>query len=224
MKQIIILLLILGGGYYFYIHGLQQAFSKVNFSSGATLGEKPKETNSQSPSMSKKGSLPEIAPERLYGLKVSNKTMGLVETTVFNTYDADVCYAFTEMIYASGSAATPRIVEKYLSTFTLPEDKNKLIALITRYKDKQSLRILEDLMNKGVFSRKMLLGKIADYHTEESNDLVKKTAESAKGNLAAEAKEVYSELVNWDKMKAGDKTPTARRMQELMNDPLKGDL
>lgn len=221
MKQIIILLLVLGGGYYFYTHGLQQALSKVNMDPKSNLQETSKDGNS--PSL-KKGGLPEIAPERLSGLKVSNKTMGLVETTVFNTYDADVCYAFTEMIYASGSAATPRVVDKYLAAFTLPEDKNKLIALITRYKDRQSLKILEDLMNKGTFSRKMLLNKIADYHTEESNALIKKTAESGKGNLASEAKEVYSELLNWDKMKSGDKTPTARRMQELMTDPLKGDL
>ncbi len=222
MKQFIILLLILGGGYYFYTHGLQQTFQKINLEPKTLIKEQKKEDNnpvSASPNSQKNG-LPEIAPERLSGLKISSSNMNKVEEVVFNTYDADTCFAYVDMIYSSGSSASARVINKYLTTFDVPDDRNKIITLITKYKDKQSLKILEDLMKRGAFSRKMLLNKIAQYNTEESTDVIKKVAESSNNDsLAAEAKSMLSEIINFNKMESGNRQTAARRMQMLMNDP-----
>lgn len=215
MKSFIVLLLIIGGGYYWYTHGLSTVLSKANLSPKEFVRD-GKSAKAELPSMA---GLPEIAPERSSGLKMSAQNMNLVETTVFNTYDSNVCYAYTEMVYASGSANAPKVINKYLSTFTLPEEKNKILPLITRYKDKQSLRILEDFMKRGVFSRKMLLKKISEYHTDESTEVVKRTMENNLSPIKEEAKEIYNELMNWDKISTGDKVPAARRIAGLMNNP-----
>ena len=221
MKQFIILLLILGGGYYFYTHGLQQTFQKINLEPKTIVKEQVKESSSNntvpSANAQQKG-LPEIAPERLAGLKMSNSSMNKVEEVVFNTYDADTCFAYVEMVYSSGSSASPRVINKYLTTFDVPEDRNKIIPLITKYKDKQSLKILEDLMKHGAFSKKMLLNKIAQYNTDESSNMIRKVAEGS-DSLADEAKAMLSELVNFNKMESGKKQPSARRMQMLMDNP-----
>ncbi|MGN0022737.1 MAG: hypothetical protein ACI352_01715, partial [Elusimicrobiaceae bacterium] len=200
---------------YWYTHGLAKVIARTNVSPKEFV-QNGKSAKAELPSMA---GLPEIAPERSSGLKMSAQNMNLVETTVFNTYDSNVCYAYTEMIYASGSANAPKVINKYLATFTLPEEKNKILPLITKYKDKQSLRILEDFMKRGVFSRKMLLKKISEYHTDASTDVIKRTAENNLSPIKEEAKEIYNELINWDKVSTGDKVPAARRIAGLMNNP-----
>ena len=66
----------------------------------------------------------------------------------------------------------------------------------------------------------MLLNKIAQYNTEESTDVIKKVAESSNNDsLAAEAKSMLSEIINFNKMESGNRQTAARRMQMLMDDP-----
>ena len=74
-------------------------------------------------------------------------------------------------------------------------------------------------MKRGVFSRKMLLKKISEYHTEESKDVVKRTAENNLSPIKEEAKDMLYELMNWDKVPTGDRVPAARRVAGLMNNP-----
>ncbi len=214
MKQFIVLLLICVGGYYLYTHGLSAVMQKANLNPREITqdGKIP-----QGPGASRVLGLPEIAPERSSGLKISTANLNLVETAVINTYDAAVCFAFVEMVYASGSAETPKVINKYLSIFDLPEDKNKLLPLLTKYKDRQTLKILEDLMNRGVFSRKMLLKKISEYNTQESLDSIKRASESKIAALQADAKQLYNDLRNWDKESEGTQTPTAHRRAALMS-------
>lgn len=213
MKQLIVLLLIVGGAYYFYNNGLSAVMQKANLNPRDFTQEGKAAKTTAAPASA---GLPEIAPERSSGLKMNANNMSLVETTVFNTYDSAVCFAYVEMIYASGSANAPKVINKYLATFDLPEDKNKILPLVTRYKDKQSLRILEDFMNKGVFSRKMLLKKISEYNTKDSLDTIKRASESKISAIQEDAKELYNELLNWDKMEGGDKKSNAQRAAALM--------
>ena len=65
----------------------------------------------------------------------------------------------------------------------------------------------------------MLLKKISEYHTDASTDVIKRTAENNLSPIKEEAKEIYNELINWDKVSTGDKVPAARRIAGLMNNP-----
>lgn len=238
MKQFIVLLLVIAAGYYFYTHGLQQTFKKINLEPEAIVQESVKENKNTAVAPKQETGLPEIAPERSSGLKMDNRNMNLLETTVFNTYDAKTCFAYVEMVYASGSSAASKVINKYLATFDLAEDRNKIIPLITKYKDKQSLKILEDLKKRGYFSKKILDAKIAEYDAYEAknenrNTSLEDTDKNASGNdtvandekhsLADEAKDMYSEIVNWNKMEAGKKVSPAKRLQGLMDDPQQGE-
>ena len=192
MKQIIVLLLVIGGGYYFYTHGLAEVLKKANLNPKDFVTEVKEATTGLALAYS---GLPEIAPERSGGLKMNPANMRLVETTVFNTYDTDVCFAYTEMIYSSGSVSAPKVIDKYLTTFTLPEDKNKILPLVTKYKDKQTLKILEDFLKRGVFSRSMLLRKIAEYRSKEALDIIKTVADTPSSPVRDEAQNIYSEMI-----------------------------
>ncbi len=230
MKQIIVLLLIIGGGYYLYTHGLADVMKKANLDPKDFVEEVKEATGGTIAGVTKTSSeLPEIAPERESGLKMNAANMRLVETTVFNTYDTDVCFAYTEMIYASGSASAPKVINKYLSTFTLPEDKNKILPLVTKYKDKQSLKILEDFLKRGVFSRSMLLKKISEYRNKEALAVIKSIADNPSSPVRDEAQNIYSEMItqSWytgaqpsaGKIGTGDKQLASHRIATLMNNP-----
>ncbi len=195
MKQIIVLLLVIGGGYYLYTHGLSEVMKKVNLNPKDLVEEVKEATGGTLGGILKSNELPEIAPERTGGLKMNAANMGLVETTVFNTYDTDVCFAYTEMIYESGSASAPNVINKYLSMFTLPEDKNKILPLVTKYRDKQTLKILEDFLKRGVFPRNMLLKKISEYRNKEALEVIKSVADNPSSPARNEAQSIYSEMI-----------------------------
>ena len=237
MKQIIVLLLIIGGGYYLYNNGLSDVLRKANLDPKDFVEGVKEATGGTVGGISKAAELPEIAPERASGLKMNAANMRLVETTVFNTYDTDVCFAYTEMIYASGSASAPKVINKYLATFTLPEDKNKILPLVTKYKDKQSLKILEDFLKRGVFSRSMLLKKISEYRNKEALAVIKSVADTPSSPVRDEAQNIYSEMItqSWytgvqsaaSQIGTGDKQLATHRIAALMNNPNqsnKGDL
>lgn len=189
MKQLILVLLLLGGGYYLYNNGFLNVIKQAKIDPKSFIGE----IKGAAGAVSYKG-LPEKNDSRGTGLKGADANIKLVENTIFATYDANTCYAYTEMAYMSGSNDSEKIITRYLANFTLPEEKNKILTLVTRYKDKQTLEILRQLFNRGTFSRKMLLNKIAEYRSPEVVAIIQQAKSDSNMSVSKEAEAIDARI------------------------------
>ncbi len=209
MKQLIVVLLLLGGGYYLYNNGFLNVIKgQIGVNSQFFMGG----NNSASKTVAKLG-LPEKEPSRAGGLKGATENIKTVERTIFDTYDASACYAYVEMAYANGSDDSALLINRYLNAFTLPEEKAKIFNMLLMYKDKQTLDILKNFFDRGVFSRKVLLRKIADFKSFEVAPIITEAMKDPNASVAAEAKLINDEISQqpWYNQPTADGTPTLKR-------------
>ncbi len=190
MKQLIVVLLLLGGGYYLYNNGFLNVIKgQIGVNSQFFMGG----NNSAAKTAAKPG-LPDKEPSRAGGLKGSSESIRTIEKTIFDSYDASACYAYVEMAYANGSDDSALLINRYLNAFTLPEEKAKILNLLLQYRDKQTLDILKSFFDRGVFSRKVLLHKIADFKSFEVAPIIAEAMKDPSPAVAAEAKLINDEI------------------------------
>lgn len=190
MKQLIVVLLLLGGGYYLYNNGFLNVIKgQIGVNSQFFMGG-----NNNTAAKAVKPGLPEKETSREGGLKGSSESIKTIERTIFDSYDSSACYAYVEMAYANGSDDSPLLINRYLNAFTLPEEKAKILNMLLQYRDKQTLDILKGFFDRGVFSRKVLLHKIADFKSFEAAKIVADAMKDPSPSVAAEAKLINDEI------------------------------
>jgi hypothetical protein len=192
MKQLIVILLIAGGCYYLYYGG----FFKIPGSSDLSPKEFVGNIKSAADIMAGVSvkNLPEKAPQRDCGGTISQSNFNALKDIVFTAYDSKAAYALADLAYSGGFSEAKDIINKYLSLFTMPEEKNRILSLVTRYKDKESLDMLVNFLNNGTFNRKALLGKIADFKSPEAAAAIRAAAGSGNFAVRSEAKALIEEL------------------------------
>lgn len=190
MKQLIVVLLLLGGGYYLYNNGFLNVIKgQIGINSQFFMG-----SNTPASSKTSKSGLPEKETSRAGGLKGNPESIKTIERTIFDSYDSSACYAYVEMAYANGSDDSALLINRYLNAFTLPEEKAKILNMLLPYKDKQTLDILKNFFDRGVFSRKVLLHKIADFKCYEAAQIVADAMKDPSPSVSAEAKLINGEI------------------------------
>ncbi len=189
MKQLIVVLLLLGGGYYLYNNGFLNVIKgQIGVNSQYFMDGKA------SVAKQSVAGLPEKEPSRAAGLKGNPENIKIVEKSIFDSYDSSACYAYVEMAYANGSDDSAMLINRYLNAFTLPEEKAKILNMLLPYKDKQTLSILKSFFDRGVFSKKVLLRKIADFKSYEVAPIITEAMKDPNSSVAAEAKLINDEI------------------------------
>ena len=194
MKQLLIIMLLAGGGYYIYHNGFLKVLNDMKLSPKEFISDMKGAASSLT--ASPEGNLPSRAAERACQASVAKANFNALENAVFAAYNSKAAYALAEMAYSLGMEESEGLINKYLATFSRAEEKNRILALITRYKDKESLDMLNKFFIRGVFARKTLMRKIADYKTPEAAEVIQAAAESQNASMRAAAQEVYEEVNN----------------------------
>lgn len=223
MKQLIVVLLILGGGFYLYNNGFLNVIKQqIGVNSDAFMG------SAKSALSVFNSGLPEKESTRAGGLKGSPDNVKLVEKTIFDTYDSDACYAYIEVAYANGVDGVEDAINKYLAAFNTPSAKAKLLNMLLKYKDRQTLYILRNFFLKGTFARKMLLHKMADFKSYEVAQIMQEAMKDPNPSVAAEAKLINDEIStqSWYQSPNAQKTDSGKiplagkQIQEALAAPL----
>lgn len=170
MKQLLFLVILVVMGYFIFQGGLGRVLSKANISTKGLLSDITQTVDANF--------IPEVASERSSFKTSDGGSFNHIKNNVFITYDPDVCYALVDLVYSSGSFEAAPLINEYLSMFSLPEDQAKILNLLNKYKDRQTLRILLNLYKKGSIERAKLLNVLSGYHTPEVAQTIHSAAES----------------------------------------------
>jgi hypothetical protein len=222
MKQLLIILLLAGGGYYVYHNGFIKVLSDMKLSPKEFVADM-KDAASSLSEQTQAGKLPQRAPERACQASVSKANFGALESAVFASFDSKAAYALVEMAYSLGMEESEGIINKYLAAFPRASEKNRILTLITKYQDKDSLDMLNKFFIRGVFARKTLIRQIADYKTPEAAEVIQAAVDDKNAVLRDAAREVYEEVKNeqWYISGTHKKIPlAAQHTKEIYNIPL----
>jgi hypothetical protein len=224
MKQLIILILLVGGGYYLYNNGFLKVFSNAKLSPKEFLSDvKNAASNSITSAAGASRTLPEKAPERSLNLSINKAGLTALENAVFASYDSRAAYALAELVYGAGLSDGDRVINRYLSAFTLAEEKNRILTLLGRYRDRESFEMLLKYYNRGTFSRKTLLRKLADFKSPEAAEFLTGVLNDNNAALRAAAEAIVSEVSDepwYENYKTRKQPLPSGHLQELMSIPL----
>lgn len=191
MKQILFLIVLVLVGYFVLWGGTTRVLYKADIS--------PKTLISNIASGVDESFLPQVDPAR-HGFKYTNsKSFNTIKNNVFLTYDPEICFAFVDLVYSSGSSYSESVMKEYFKIFVLPEDYMRILNLLKSYKDKQSMNILLTIYNSENNDeiKPAVLTLLAEYHLPEVARLIKgatfsedeaisKTAQGLSESLAEE--------------------------------------
>ena len=109
MKQILFLIILVLVGYFVLWGGTTRVLYKADIS--------PKSLLTNIASGVDENFLPEVDPLRT-GFKYTNShSFGKVKENIFITYDPDICFAFIDLVYSSGSRDAEALIRQYLTMF-----------------------------------------------------------------------------------------------------------
>ncbi len=188
MKQLLFVIIIAVVGYFIFQGGVGRVFSKANINTKGLLADITQTID--------ENYIPDIAQERSNFRESISNSLGNVKTTVFMTYDPEVCFSLIDIVYSSGGSQAETLINEYLSMFTLPEDRAKILGLLGKYKDRQTLRILLNLYKNGTLGRVSLLNALSVYHTPEVAQIINNAVSSENAALsqtAAKLEESFAE-------------------------------
>ena len=182
MKHILFLFVVIVAGYFVFWGGTTAALSKADIT--------PKDLMSNVAAGVDQNFIPDIAVNRR-GFKYNNSnSFGKVKDNVFMTYDPEICFAFIDIAYSSGGGEAESLIREYLKMFTLPEDRAKVLKLLTSYKDKQTLRMLLSFYQDELLERANLLNVLSTYRTPEVAQIINNAVSSDNLILAQTAKQL----------------------------------
>lgn len=188
MKQIIVIFIVFIGIYFMYNHGFIKTIVRPKANPEA-IEEKPKVNPEAEPILHKQ--LPAVAPERNQAMRGSSDALSKVESSCFSLFDPPTSYAFVEIAYFNGAPDISRIINRYLANYNMPEDRAKILNLLSSVRDKQTFDVLVDFFNRNIFPKKTLLHTIADFDSSESFDFLKNVAkENTNAALRKEAMDI----------------------------------
>ena len=182
MKQLLFLILIVGIGYFLFKGGIGRVLSKANINTKGLITDITQTVD--------ENFIPDTAPERSNFKVTNSNSLARIRENVFITYDPDICFSMVDLVYSSGSTEALSYINEYLSMFSLPEDKAKVLNLLSQYKDRQTLSILITLYKNGSLGRSNLLNVLSAYHTAEVAQIIHNAAASSNDSLAQTAKKL----------------------------------
>lgn len=170
MKQILFLIVLALVGYFIFWGGTTNVLYRADMN--------PKNLLTNIVSGVDENFLPEVDPSR-NGFKYTNAdSFNKIKENIFLTYDPDTCFSLVDLVYSSGSKDSEPLMRQYLNMFSLPEDRSRILSLLKSYKDKQTLRILLSFYKNSSISKVSVLNALAEYHTPEVAQLIKKASSS----------------------------------------------
>ncbi len=199
MKQLIFICLLIGGGYYLYNSGFVDVLKNTRLDPTGFVEDVKAATSSTVAAVVKKERFPKLprrAESRAGGVQGARNSVKLIEDTILNTYDVNASYALVDVMYSSGAGNSKELVNKYLLNFSMPEDRDKLLELITAYKDQETLDILVEMINKGTFSRRTLFKKINAFENPAIIPILDSFLNSNNSSIQKEAKQAKNEMLS----------------------------
>ena len=152
MKQLIIIILLAGGGYYLYNNGFLKIFKDMKISPKEFVAD-VKTAAAESVAAHNFKPMPQRAPERSSGSAISRDYFSALEKAAFASKDSQAVFSLVEIAFNAGLVQTDALISRYLITFTKAEEKNRVLDLASRYKDKDSLNMLNRFFRQGTFPR-----------------------------------------------------------------------
>lgn len=218
MKKLIFLLLLIGGAVYAYNKGY---FGAIKLSP-AEFAKQVTDAAKSAAGALEFEPLPLKAPERNWKPGLPSADFVALETVVMASRNAKAAYALAEFAYGTGLPEGGAYIRRYLAAFTRPSEKNRILTLVTKYKDKESLDLLESFLTRGTFARKTVLGHIADYKTPEAAQIIMNAADSPTPAINTPAKAMLVELNDqpWFSHSQGKRTLAGKHTADIINIPL----
>ena len=188
MKQILFLIVLVLVGYFVLWGGTTRVLHKADIN--------PKTIISNLATGVDEGFIPEVDPAR-HGFKYTDsKSYKKIKDNIFLTYDSEICFAFVDLVYSSGSKMSESLMKEYMKIFILPEDYAKILNLLKSYKDKQTLSILLSIYNLETSQelKPVVLNILSEYHTPQIAHLIKDATLSEDEALAQAAQSIVDSL------------------------------
>ncbi len=167
--------------------------------------------------------VPEIATARREFNSTNKNSLSLIKNNLFLTYDPEVCFALVDLAYSSNAPEAESLIKEYLNMFTLPEDKSKILSLLSAYKDKQTMRILLSLYENSSLDKANLLNILATYHTPEVAQLLNQETSNSNQLISQMANQLVSSFKEQEWYKDGmnflsnDNTVAKKQNDEINN-------
>ena len=186
MKKLIIIALLIAGGYYLYNHNER------------ILGDiRPSEMGSSSSAAARAGGrLPQKTPERSCRINMPRGNFNALENAAFGTYDQRAAFALVELTYTAGMDEAAQVITRYLSVFTIPEDRWPVLTLVSKFRDRESLDMLNRFLTNGTFPRRTVLNNIAAFKNAEAAAIIRDAMGSQNAAIRSAADAVFEEVKN----------------------------
>ena len=165
MKQILFILILAAVAYAIFWGGAVKVLYKADIKPQdfiSSIASKVEDTDF----------VPEIATARKEFNYTNKNSFSLIKNNLFLTYDPELCFALLDIAYSSNAPEAEAMIKEYLKMFTLPEDKSKILGLLSAYKDKQTMKIILSLYDSNSLDKANLLNILANYHTPEVAQLI----------------------------------------------------
>ena len=190
MKQLLIVLLLAGGGYYIYLNGFFSVFKDIKLSPKDFVADvKAAAAESVAAPGSK---LPRRAPERVCGAATSRSSLSALEKVAFADKNSQAAaFALTEFAYNAGVDGADALITRYLTMFTKPEDKTRILNLVSKHKDRESLDLLNKFFMGGAFPHKVVAQKIAEFRDPEAAEIIHNAIDNKDAAVREAAQAVY---------------------------------
>lgn len=198
MKQLIFIGILIAGGYYLYNSSFFDVLKNTRLDPTGFVEDVKAATSSTVAAVTKRDrfpKLPQRAESRSGGVRGARTSIKLIEDTILNTYDVNASYALLDVMYSSGADNSKALIKTYLLNFSMPEDRDKLLELITAYKDQETLDILVEMINKGTFARRTLFKKINAFENPVIIPILDSFVNSNNSGIQKEAKQAKNEML-----------------------------
>lgn len=142
--------------------------------------------------------VPNIDPARTGFRFADARSYNRIKENAFMTYDSDVCSSFVDLVYSSGYRESEPLVKEYFSMFMVADDLDKVLNILGRYKDKQTLNLLlAAYKDENMVEKISFLKALSVYHTPEVAKIIKEATLVEDDLLLAEtAQKLEAEFAN----------------------------
>ena len=142
------------------------------------------------------GALPNRAPERSCKISMPVASFNALEKAAFADNNYKTALAFVELVYGSGFDGADKLITRYLAAFEKPQEREPVLALVSKHRDIESLNILEKFFIQGTFARKTVLRKVAAFKSPEAADVFIRAFVDPNPVVRETADELFDEFQN----------------------------
>ncbi|MBO4706947.1 MAG: hypothetical protein J5594_00070 [Elusimicrobiaceae bacterium] len=140
--------------------------------------------------------IPEIDSSRNKFRYTDQNSFKRIKENAFMNYDSDLCASVVDLAYSSGYKESGALIKEYFATFVSSNDINKVLRILSSYKDKQTLKLLlETYNNENITEKASFLRALSAYHTPEVAKIIKEATLNEEDLVLAEtAKKLETEF------------------------------